>query len=395
MSDDFSGDSVTDVTAAGWLQRVGQSVIGALFGILLVIASIILLWWNEGRAVEAIRALDRGAHQVVEVKADAVDPGNDGKLVHLSGAMATKAPALDDAFGVGGGDLLRLKRKVEMFQWAEEKSTTTHKNLGGSETKETTYRYRKEWSEQPIDSSRFREDSAHRNPPMPVHSQTFDSSDARLGPYRIDRGLLDEVSAFTAFDPPQAASLPAGYRKTGDEFYRGEDQSAPAIGDIRIRYTAVPAQSISLVGAQNNGGVLAPYRGADGYRIALAEPGFVPAAAMFKDKAHEESVLTWILRAVGFVLMLIGFALIASPLSVLVGVIPLFETLVGAGAFLLALILSVPLTLIVIASAWIAHRPLIGVGLIVVAVALAFALRRLHRRPPPAPTHFLPEGMLR
>jgi len=219
MSDDFSGDSVTDVTAAGWLQRVGQSVIGALFGILLVIASIILLWWNEGRAVEAIRALDRGAHQVVEVKADAVDPGN--------------------------------------------------------------------------------------------------------------------------------------------------------------------------------GGVLAPYRGADGYRIALAEPGFVPAAAMFKDKAHEESVLTWILRAVGFVLMLIGFALIASPLSVLVGVIPLFETLVGAGAFLLALILSVPLTLIVIASAWIAHRPLIGVGLIVVAVALAFALRRLHRRPPPAPTHFLPEGMLR
>jgi hypothetical protein len=38
---------------------------------------------------------------------------------------------------------------------------------------------------------------------------------------------------------------------------------------------------------------------------------------------------------------------------------------------------------------------LIGVGLIVVAIALAWALRRLHRRPPPTPTHFLPEGMLR
>ncbi|HEX3535856.1 MAG TPA: TMEM43 family protein [Stellaceae bacterium] len=387
-------DSVTDVTTTGWLQRIGQSFVGALIGIVLVIGSIILLWWNEGRAVEAIRALDRGAHMVVEAKADAVDPGNDGKLVHVSGQTATKAPARDDVFGVGGGDLLRLKRTVEMFQWTEQKSTTTHKNLGGSETKETTYSYRKEWTEHPVDSSHFREANGHHNPPLPVRSQTFDSSDARLGPYRVDRGLLDEVSAFTSFDAAPS-NLPAGYRKTGDALYRGDDESSPAIGDIRVRYKAVPAQMISFVAAQNGGGVLTPYRGADGYKIALAETGFVPAAAMFKDKAHEESIITWMLRAVGFVLMLIGFLLMASPLSVLVGVIPLFETLVGAGAFLLALIVSVPLTLLVIAAAWIAHRPLIGVGLIVVAIALAWALRRLHRRPPPTPTHFLPEGMLR
>ena len=393
MSDDYSTDSVTDVTTTGWLQRIGQSVVGALFGILLVVGSIILLWWNEGRAVEAIRALDRGAHMVVEAKADAVDSGNDGKLVHVSGAVATKAPARDDAFGVGGGDLLRLKRTVEMYQWTEQKSTTTHKNLGGSETKETTYSYHKEWSELPVDSSHFREAGGHHNPPIPVRSQTFDSSDTRLGPYRIDRALLDEVSAFTTFDA-KPSSLPAGYRKTGDALYRGDDEASPAIGDIRIHYQAVPAQSMSFVAAQNGLGMLAPYRGADGYKIALAEAGSVAAAAMFKDKAHEESVLTWILRAVGFVLMLIGFLLMAAPLSVLLGVIPIFETLVGAGAFLLALIVSVPLTLLVIAAAWIAHRPLVGVGLIVAALALAYALRRLHR-PPPAPTHFLPEGMLR
>jgi len=386
-------DSVTDVTTTGWLQRIGQSFVGALIGVLLVIGSIVLLWWNEGRAVEAITALDRGARQVAEAKADSVDPGNDGKLIHVSGAMATKAPARDDAFGVSGGDLLRLKRTVEMFQWTEQKSTTTHKNFGGSETKETTYSYHKEWTDHAVDTSHFREANGHQNPPLPVRSQIFDSSDARLGPYRIDRALLDHVSAFTALSP-QAANLPAGYRKTGDALYRGSDESSPAIGDVRIHYAAVPAQTMSLVAAQNSGGVLAPYRGGDGYTIGLAETGFVTAAAMFKDKAHEEGILTWILRAVGFVLMLIGLALMTSPLSVLVGVIPLFETLVGAGAFLLALIVAVPLTLIVIAAAWIAHRPLIGVGLIAVAIGLAWGLRRLHR-PPPAPTHFLPEGMLR
>lgn len=402
MSDDFTSDngagsdSVTDVTTTGWLQRIGQSIIGALIGIVLVVGSIVLLWWNEGRAVEAIRALDRGANMLVEAKADAVDPGNDGKLVHVSGAVATKAPARDDTFEAGGGDLLRLKRTVEMFQWTEQKSTTTHKNLGGSETKETTYTYRKEWSAQPVDSSHFREPGGHQNPAMTVRSATFDAADARLGAYGIDRTLLDEVSAFTAFDP-NVANLPAGYQKTADILYRGADESLPAIGDIRIRYTAVPAQNLSFVAAQNSGGVLAPYRGGEGYKIALAEAGFVPAAAMFKDKAHEESVLTWILRAVGFVLMLIGLLLMASPLSVLVGVIPFLETLVGAGAFLIAFVVAVPLTLIVIAAAWMAHRPLIGAGLLLAAAVLAWLLRRLHRPPPaaPAPTHFLPEGMLR
>jgi Transmembrane protein 43 len=392
MSDDFSSDSVTEVTTTGWLQRIGQSIVGALIGILLVIGSIILLWWNEGRAVEAIRALDRGAKQLIEAQADAVDPSKEGKLVHLSGMMETKAPARDTAFGVGAENLLRLKRTVEMFQWVEHKESHSHKNLGGSETTETTYTYRKEWNEQPTDSSHFHEPGGHGNPSMPARSATIDSQDVRLGAYHVDRAVLDAVSAFAAFDPGQATSLPAGYRKTGDMLYRGDDAAAPAIGDVRIRYTAIPAQTMSVVAAQA-GGALAPYHDASGYKIGLAEPGVVPANVMFKEKAHEESVITWILRVVGFVLMLIGFWLMGSPLGVVLGVIPLFETLAEAGAFLMALIVSVPLTLIVIAAAWIAHRPLIGIGLIVAAIGLGYLLRRLHR--PAPPTSFLPAGTLR
>src|SRR5438046_8252577 len=155
MSDEFSSDRVTEVTTTSWPQRVLGSLVGALIGILLVIGSVILLWWNEGRAVEAIRALDRGARQLVEAQAAAIDPAKDGKLVHLSGMMETKAPARDTAFGVGADNLLRLKRTVEMFQWTEHKTTRTQKNLGGSETTETTYSYRKEWADHAVDSSRF------------------------------------------------------------------------------------------------------------------------------------------------------------------------------------------------------------------------------------------------
>jgi transmembrane protein TMEM43 len=392
MSDEFSADSVTEVTTTGWLQRIGQSLLGALIGILLVLGSIILLWWNEGRAVEAIRALDRGAKQVVEAQASTVDPAKDGKLVHVSGTMEAKSPARDTAFGVGADNLLRLKRTIEMFQWVEHKESHSRKNLGGSETTETTYTYRKEWSEQPHDSSRFHEPGGHANPAMPVRSATIDGQDVRLGAYKVDRAVLDAVTAFAAFDPGQPTNLPSGYRKDGDALYRGGDPNAPAVGDIKVHYAAVPAQTMSVVAAQANG-TLAPFSDSNGYKIALAEPGVVAANVMFKEKAHEESVLTWILRAVGFMLMLIGFCLVASPLGVVLGVIPLFESLAEAGAFLMALIVSVPLTLIVIAAAWVAHRPLIGVGLVAVGIGLALLLRKLHRpRPPP---HFLPEGMLR
>ncbi|MBV9964654.1 MAG: hypothetical protein JO008_03060, partial [Alphaproteobacteria bacterium] len=193
MSEEYSNDSVTDVTTTGWLQRLLGSFVGALIGMLLVIGSVVLLWWNEGRAVDAIRALDQGARQVVEANATAVDPANNGKLVHLSGMMTARTPAKDAEFGIGGNDLLRLRRNVEMFQWTEQKTTHTHNFFSESETTETTYSYRKEWSDRPVDSSHFRESGGHRNPVMPVHSATFDSPDVQLGPYRIDHGLLESV----------------------------------------------------------------------------------------------------------------------------------------------------------------------------------------------------------
>jgi hypothetical protein len=311
MSEEFSNNSVTEVTTTGWLQRIGQSIVGALIGFLLVIGSVILLWWNEGRAVDAIRALDRGAKQLIEAQASAVDPAKEGKLVHLSGTMETKAPVRDTAFGVGADNLLRLKRTVEMFQWVEHKESHSRKNLGGSETTETTYTYRKEWTDHPVDANRFHEPGGHGNPSMPVRSATIDSQDVRLGAYKVDRGVLEAVSAFSSFDPGQGANLPAGYRKTGDMLYRGSDPATPSIGDIRVHFKAVPAQTMSVVAQQTGGGVLAPFHDANGYKIALADAGVVPAAVMFKEKAHEESVFTWILRAVGFVLMLVGFLLIA------------------------------------------------------------------------------------
>jgi hypothetical protein len=48
-------------------------------------------------------------------------------------------------------------------------------------------------------------------------------------------------------------------------------------------------------------------------------------------------------------------------------------------------VLALPVTLVVIALAWIAFRPLIGSGLLLLAAALFYLLRRWHHGTHPVP----------
>ncbi len=372
MSDQF-----TEVTTEGWLQRLGGSLVAALIGLILVPASIVLLYWNEGRAVDAIRALERGAAAIVEVDATRVDPQGNGKLVHVSGMMQPTTPVRDPVFSVTGDGLLRLSRTVEMYQWKETTSSQSQQSVGGSKTTETTYTYQHAWSDQPIASGQFKVRDGHQNPPMQVRSATFNAGEVKLGAYRVDPSLLDKVTTFTPLQPQSPP--PTGYQASGDGFYQGQNPGQPAIGDVRVTFTAIPAQTVSVAGAQSNG-VLTSYRDSNGYTIALAEPGVVPASALFHDEQKSEGRLTWILRGVGFVMMLIGFVCMTRPLTMLFAVLPFLELLVGAGAFLVALTLAVPITLLTIAIAWIVHRPLIGGALLLGAVAAIYLLSRLHPR---------------
>lgn len=371
MSDQF-----TEVTTEGWGQRLGGSLIAALIGLILVPASIVLLYWNEGRAVDAIRALSRGAAVIVEVSADAVDPRSDGKLLHLTGTMQPATAARDPVFGVTGDGMLRLSRAVEMYQWKEETSSQSQQSAGGSKTTETTYRYDHVWSAQPIASGQFKHPDGHQNPPMQVRSATFDGGGVTLGAYKIDPAVLNKVADFAPLQP--TAPPPSGYQATGDGYYHGQDPGQPVIGDLRVSFTTIPAQTISVAAAQA-GGTLTTWRDTNGYSIVLAEPGVVSAETLFHEQRKSESTLTWILRGVGFVLMLVGFICMTRPLAMLAAVLPPLEWIVSTGAFLVAMTLAVPLTLLTIAIAWMVHRPLIGGGLLAAAVGSLVLLRMLHR----------------
>jgi hypothetical protein len=373
-----SGNSFTEVSSSSWLQNVGASFAGLIFGPLLIIGSIFLLNWNEGRAVKTISALDAGLKSTVEVKADAIDPAANGHLAHLTGTLVVAAPPRDILFGVSLPDTIRLQRVVQMYQWQESKGTQTTQRLGGGTSKETTYNYNIVWSEGTQDSSKFRMPAGHQNPPMPLHSQISDGRSVSLGAYALDSGVVDEIKDFKPVDTA-AIPTPRGFQQVGDDFYHGANPNAPAVGDLKVSFKSVPAEMYSIVAADSSG-VLAPFQNDAGYRIALAQPGVLSAEALFSVKKSEVSRMTWVLRGVGYVLMLIGFAMIMRPLAVLASVIPFLGSVVEGGILGVAFVLATPLTLLVIALSWVAHRPVLGVGLIVAGVALAILIHRARRR---------------
>jgi hypothetical protein len=52
---------ITEVTSQSIFGRIGNSIVGMLFGFVLLVGSIILLFWNEGRAVATAKSLREGA----------------------------------------------------------------------------------------------------------------------------------------------------------------------------------------------------------------------------------------------------------------------------------------------------------------------------------------------
>jgi hypothetical protein len=365
--------SITETTTTGWLSRMGSSLVGVLIGIVLLPCAIFLLSWNEGRAVTAATGLKRGLSTIVEVSADTVNPQNNLKLVYLNGILSGATPAVDPWNKLSANGLLRLQRRVEMYQWLERESETTSNNIGGSQTTQKTYTYSLGWAETAVNSAQFKVPAGHQNPAMPLKSQTFDANPVKIGAFTLDKSLVQDLTNFEAVETLTQA--PAGYRVQGNLLYKGVNPDQPVLGDVRVTYSAIAAQTYSIAAQQNNGTLTTYHDAKNDYKIALIEPGVVSAQKLFADQASTEKLITWACRIGGFLLLLFGFNLIMGPLAMLVAFLPFLQGLVGAGTFFIALGLAIPITLITIAIAWIASRPLIGGGILLLAVAATWAIR--------------------
>jgi hypothetical protein len=225
----MANDSFQVVTSRSWISRLGGAIKGVIFGLVLLLGAFVLLFWNEGRAVERYKTLKEGGGSVISIAADRVDQGNEGKLVHVSGRAESGGMVVDPVFAVRV-KAIKMIRSVEMYQWVENSRSETRKKLGGGEETVTTYSYDKRWSERRIDSAGFKQPEGHGNPQMPYQSGTFVAAEVRLGAFRLPQFLVEQISVARPLQlsgdvvaqvklPPRAKMHAA--RRYSGEFFRG------------------------------------------------------------------------------------------------------------------------------------------------------------------------------
>ncbi|OJT97424.1 MAG: hypothetical protein BGN83_20515 [Rhizobium sp. 63-7] len=379
--------SFTETTTTSWLSRMKGAVGRIFFGIILVIATTVLLFWNEGRAIKTYRALVEGAGLVVSVDSASVDSANDGKLVHISGPVKPLTTPQDDTYGIAAENALRVVREVEMYQWVEKSESKTEKNVGGSEQTTTTYTYSKQWRTDTVDSSDFKQPGGHENPSRPIDGETFTVEKAAVGAFTLDGSDVAALGSSKRIPLGQEqanafqTSLGMNVRPQNGELYAGSNPSSPAIGDLRIRYERVDLSEASFVGGQH-GDRLSGFTVSNGREIFLSAAGRQSAAEMFETAQTENNIITWIVRVAGLLGMFIGFACFLSIFGVIGDVIPFVGSIVSFGTTLLAAVATLILGPIVIAIGWIAYRPILAISIIVGGLVIAFLFIRLRRKQP-------------
>lgn len=377
-SSDGDSDSYTETESDSG--GGGGSLLMMLFGLVLFLVSFPLLFWNEGRAVERYKTLKEGASNAISVPAEPIDRGKEGKLVHVTGTATTTETLRDPDFQVSV-QAIRLLRVVKTYQWEEKKDSKSRTDASGHKVTDTTYSYHKVWSDKLINSGTFKKAKEHANPTsMPYPSREFIAATTTLGAYTLSPSLVRKmgnqtpVTADAAPPPaiPQAAPYSGGY-------YIGKDPAAPEIGDLAITFIAVKPAAITVV-ARQIGTTFEPYIAKTGSQVEELRMGTVSSQLLFQQEQDDNTVLTWILRAVGFVLMLFGLAMMASPLAALASFVPVLGEIVAVGTVIIAFLASAIFSMTTIAIAWLFYRPALSVLLFMVAAASVFLIRELYLR---------------
>jgi len=347
---------------------VVSSCVGVLFGIILIPLAVFLLYWNEGRAVKEEAGLNEGIAQVITISSAQPAPASNGKLVYVTGMATADHPVGDPTFHIQAQGLV-LTRTVSMYQWVEHEQSLDHNGLTVN-----TYTYSREWS-----SSRIANSHGHHNPPMPIHTEQFMAA-AHCGKLVMKQDLVAKLGSGANFAVPKGQALRAGWQRTQAGLYKGSDPTNPAIGDLKVSFSLVPNENVSIVAA-NHSGTLRTFTTSNGTPIEFIAAGTKPASDLFKTDEIQNQVELWLLRLIGFILMLVGYLLLTNPISQAASLIPFVGFVLGDIDFLVSLALATITSLITIAVGWATARPLLAtVLLLIVGGVVALLVRRRAKR---------------
>ncbi|MFT6047103.1 MAG: hypothetical protein ACI9WC_002816 [Arenicella sp.] len=373
----MDNNNFTEVTSQGWLSRIGGAIKGVFFGLILFIIAFPLLTWNEGRAVDRIKALEEGSGLVVHIESKTINSLNDQKLVHLTADVLTDEILADPVFFIEA-NAIKLKRTVQTYQWQENVTTRTEKQTGGSEQTISEYSYSEIWSEGLINSNDFKRPEYQNPSSTPFNSLNLQANKISFGAFDFPDSLTEKMTNYRKLELDSNSTLSNtrdhNFSPYDGGYFIGNDSSYPIVGDQKVHFEVVEPATVSIV-AQQVDNTFQSFTTSGGGDILLLEYGFISQESMFQTALESNAFLTWMIRIIGLLIMTIGLSMILKPLSVLADVLPILGNIVETGAGFIAFLISLCLTILTIAIAWLFFRPLIGGSLILMAGFVIWLIR--------------------
>ena len=335
----------------------------------LILGAMAGLFYNEWRSASRLATLHEAERSVVAIAPSHVDPGLEGGLVHLTGEVVIQGRAEDPLLGIAA-DVPRLDRRVEMYQWRE---------ISEGSGDDRRYRHERVWAEGRIASERFHERVGHTNPPAPpMASERFRPSSVEIGRYALAAEIIDLPSADRPIDVGGPRNIEGVLLSPHGDVLHSGDPGRPQIGDIRVTMRAVEPGVVSVMG-KLVGGTLGLWRASNDGELAFFEHGEVEPAAMIEAARDDNSRRTWMFRLGLPVVIFMGMTIIIKRLARMV---PIIGALAAKLLMPVALVLTIAVSLLIIAVGWLAFRPLLSLSLLAVGAVVLFLLRWMRASSP-------------
>lgn len=359
-----SSMSVSDQLKESWFTAIFSSILFAI--------GMCLLFWNEGKAVKVAHSLDEALSNVVIFSnPDDFDNSYEGRLVYVSGPVEVTEPLSEPEYGIIV-DSVKLKRRVQMFQWVEIKEE-------GYDSA-ADYYYTTEWKDKLIDSDRFYIRFGHENPSeIPIKSQIQIADEVRIGSFVFGAELKKKFSDYvevTSDERPERRDI----KMHSGLYYHSDDLWNPKVGDIRIQfsYAGKAGDIYSIVGLLSNGKI-EPYVTTHGEEVLLQRKHAVTIDQMFHLEHVSNYWRTWKMRGFGWFFLFLAATFMANILKTIVLNSNLLHSLIDLES--LNLSVSMSISLLVVGFAWVWYRPIVGLCLALASI-LPFMYATFFKNPP-------------
>jgi len=382
-------NTFTTVTNQSYGGRIMNSIIGVPVGIILILGSSIMLYLNEGRI-----DYSKIASKSQAVNASQVDQSQNGKFVSVTGSVSTDQQIGDGQY-LKPGYYVAIQRNVEEYAWTETANSNTQNNIGGSSTTTTTYTYNLQWTDQPEDSSNFKQPSGHQNPPLALNNTEVLADNAKVGAYSFDPKSIKindqedinlnssnvnipvpttTTSTTTTSDPLSNVVL-----ASPEYLYEGNGTlTSPQVGAIRISYKGLlPGTNATVFGTLNNGAITS-YAFSSKNSFYEIINGDRQTAIQTLNNQYQATI--WLFRAIGVGLLWFGLTLLFGPLDAILDFIPI----VGEIGKILIAIITLPVALIlgvsIILIGYFAHHLITLIIMIPLMLAIFIGIFKLIKK---------------